>query len=963
MTTFRVPERRVLTCMIPVVFLLAAVLAPSPCRGAALLTGIDLGSSIFTNTEAEFVELELQHFTLQVSKNLETLQRTIKEHPDDIALHIDLLVRMIHNDLGKDYDTKDILAYFQKISQGMESLLKDVETAKINMAFIHAVALEMGIKDQEEPWKQGIRAVCLEEKPETEAAAPPWKRLIFAYLCAAVPGLGDTDDVLSGLVETSSDFSHTQFMYALGQTFLTVYHDDHDHQVTARDLIEKSLQLGEYAPDLIQQVVDRYMQEMERYQEEQKDVPPWLSEILYVKMLELDPDDAVAHNNLGYLYANLGVKPDQALRHVKRANELSPNNPYFMDSLGWVLFKNGQTKEALDTLNKALEVNDSIPEIYEHISSVYLNTQGGERDSVKALEKLIELDPNNPTALNNLGYMYADMDIDYEESLNLTTRAVKLKPEDPYYLDSLGWAYFKLGDLVNARKYLLESVTVDSEQPELLDHIGDVELEEGNYDEALTRYVKAAGLNPEYDRIHQKIGVIYTISELQNKVRKYEEQRAAGETVEIDDFANNLRSLSYHYRMAGMFDLALSEYEKVLELLPDNNALLSRYNRIKKLNKEVSYVKNLLRGRFGDVPRCGQLERFIAPLPDNITILFLVKADVMAAVLESIKPFFDMLALIDFGQAVALLPSTTAVAVTQEQQGTRLLILSEVPETSSLHRALDLLLSGSLTSFFPDLKLKSTTVNDRTVTTFSGVVESMHVSLSGGWLVASTSINILSDVMDRLGHEDTDERGRQGLNNASMRRLLAMVPDDASASVYVDLTHWLPRLGSQAISLVVDHFPLVEDVTNAAIAYKLNLGYQAQPPGGDAPQHDAGPQQPVGTIEEHGIFLCKDRMVPEQLANTISTVLDHYGKTFGDEDSPLNVDKSFQVKAKYLIYSATLSGAEVLQEHIFNAIKKFFPKLPGLIEGTAPDSESEGEEDEEENETPQSPDPLDLEMY
>ena len=414
-----------------------ALLLPRAGHCESILMNIDFGSSVFAKQDAQFVELDSQHFTLQVNKNLEILERNIAANPDDLALHIEMLSMMINNDLSNDFDNRNLLTYLQKIVQTVENMRDRVETAKISIAFIHATALELGVKEKEEPWKEGIRAVC-EIQQETLEGIPPWPRLIYSYLCAAVPELDSTDDILKSLMEQGEEITDPQFLFALGQAYLLLLHDKVDSQLLSRDILEKSLEQSGYQPELLQKVIDKYMQASERYQEEQKDSPPWLSEILYVKMLDLDPDDAVAHNNIGFLYASLGVKLDQALFHVKKANELSSNNPYFMDSLGWVLFRRSETKEALEVLKKALEINDSIPDIYEHISSVYLSIKGGERESINALERLIELDPENLTALNNLGYMYADMDIDYEEALKLTRKAVELKPDDPYYLDSLG---------------------------------------------------------------------------------------------------------------------------------------------------------------------------------------------------------------------------------------------------------------------------------------------------------------------------------------------------------------------------------------------------------------------------------------------------------------------------------------------------------------------------------------------
>jgi len=82
----------------------------------------------------------------------------------------------------------------------------------------------------------------------------------------------------------------------------------------------------------------------------------------YRKALELKPNDAGIHNNLAYLYTTAGNEEvrdkGKALDHARKAAELShEKNAEILDTLAKAYFINGQVKEAIDTENKALQLN------------------------------------------------------------------------------------------------------------------------------------------------------------------------------------------------------------------------------------------------------------------------------------------------------------------------------------------------------------------------------------------------------------------------------------------------------------------------------------------------------------------------------------------------------------------------------------------------------------------------------
>jgi len=86
-------------------------------------------------------------------------------------------------------------------------------------------------------------------------------------------------------------------------------------------------------------------------------------------ILEKDPKNAQALNALGYTLADRTNRYEEAYAFIKQALEISPNDFYILDSMGWVLYRLGRLEESAEYLNKALTVRQD-PEIAAHLGEV-----------------------------------------------------------------------------------------------------------------------------------------------------------------------------------------------------------------------------------------------------------------------------------------------------------------------------------------------------------------------------------------------------------------------------------------------------------------------------------------------------------------------------------------------------------------------------------------------------------------
>jgi len=78
----------------------------------------------------------------------------------------------------------------------------------------------------------------------------------------------------------------------------------------------------------------------------------------FEKCLELAPDFAEALNYLGYMWTEHDENLDKARTLIEKAVKLEPKNAAFLDSMGWILYKQKQPKEALDYILQAVKLSD-----------------------------------------------------------------------------------------------------------------------------------------------------------------------------------------------------------------------------------------------------------------------------------------------------------------------------------------------------------------------------------------------------------------------------------------------------------------------------------------------------------------------------------------------------------------------------------------------------------------------------
>ncbi|MFL6709972.1 MAG: tetratricopeptide repeat protein [Massilia sp.] len=119
------------------------------------------------------------------------------------------------------------------------------------------------------------------------------------------------------------------------------------------------------------------------------------------------PENHHAYNALGYSLAERNVRLPEALELIAKALQMAPDDPFIMDSMGWVQFRMGNLSAAEAQLRQAYALR-SDPEIAVHLGEV-LWQKGQQAAARKLWREARNKDPKNDTLRNTLSRLRTSM--------------------------------------------------------------------------------------------------------------------------------------------------------------------------------------------------------------------------------------------------------------------------------------------------------------------------------------------------------------------------------------------------------------------------------------------------------------------------------------------------------------------------------------------------------------------------
>ena len=117
----------------------------------------------------------------------------------------------------------------------------------------------------------------------------------------------------------------------------------------------------------------------------------------FLRALEMEPDQPLVLNYLGYSWIEQRHNLDEAKAMIEKAVALRPDNGYIVDSLGWAAYRLGDFEEAVRQLEKAVELQAGDPIINDHLGDAYWQV-GRLNEARFQWERVLTLEPEEDLA-------------------------------------------------------------------------------------------------------------------------------------------------------------------------------------------------------------------------------------------------------------------------------------------------------------------------------------------------------------------------------------------------------------------------------------------------------------------------------------------------------------------------------------------------------------------------------------
>lgn len=115
------------------------------------------------------------------------------------------------------------------------------------------------------------------------------------------------------------------------------------------------------------------------------------------RLIALKPDNAQAYNALGYTLADRTNRLTEARDYIEKALTLAPDDPFILDSMGWVLYRLGNFSQGVDYLQRAYRQRPD-PEIAAHLGEV-LWKQGKKAEAERIWRESLRENPDSDELL------------------------------------------------------------------------------------------------------------------------------------------------------------------------------------------------------------------------------------------------------------------------------------------------------------------------------------------------------------------------------------------------------------------------------------------------------------------------------------------------------------------------------------------------------------------------------------
>ncbi len=213
------------------------------------------------------------------------------------------------------------------------------------------------------------------------------------------------------------------------------------------------------------------------------------------KVLDVEPKDANAHNNLAMALAQTG-QLDEAIRHYRKATELKKGFVQAESSLGSALAMKGRMPEAIATLRRAVEMDPNYASAHNNLGLALFQT-GQTDDAIVEFRKAAELKPGLVSVHSNLGSALATKG-QLSDAIAEFRKSIAIDPRQPKSQFNLGVALSQAGLPAEAIPHLRKAVEIDPNYAQPHYSLADALYASGQTAEAAEQWREGIRLQPGY---------------------------------------------------------------------------------------------------------------------------------------------------------------------------------------------------------------------------------------------------------------------------------------------------------------------------------------------------------------------------------------------------------------------------------------------------------------------------------
>ncbi len=287
------------------------------------------------------------------------------------------------------------------------------------------------------------------------------------------------------------------------------------------------------------------------------------------RVVRINPNYFAVHYNLGNALAGLG-KMDEATGEYREAVRLFPGFSRARYNLGLSLFSRGQMDEAIKEFRKTLEIEPDYASAHYSLGRA-LAQKGQLAQAIKEYGEAVKSDEKLAVAYYDMGNAYFKLG-KYREAVEQYRQAVKINPGYAVAYYNMGNALLRAGDAQKAIEQYRLAIKYDTGYAEAYANLGNALETGGKLGEAIAQYKRAVEINPGDAQGHYNLGnALFREREVEQAIEEY--RRAVKLNPRYVEARTNLGSA---LDVAGKTDEAEAQFLEALKI--DSRHAPARFN-------------------------------------------------------------------------------------------------------------------------------------------------------------------------------------------------------------------------------------------------------------------------------------------------------------------------------------------------------------------------------------------------